>query len=78
VSLLLWRLAHSPFGRIVKAIKQNETRARFVGYDVWRYKAAVLVISAGLSGLAGALFAMAQTSAVLPALLADTTVSASP
>jgi len=63
VSLLLWRLAHSPFGRIVKAIKQNETRARFVGYDVWRYKAAVLVISAGLSGLAGALFAMAQTSA---------------
>jgi branched-chain amino acid transport system permease protein len=63
VSLLLWRLVHSPFGRIVKAIKQNETRARFVGYDVWRYKAAVLVISAGLSGLAGALFAMAQTSA---------------
>ena len=63
MSLLLWRLVHSPFGRIVKAIKQNETRARFVGYDVWRYKAAVLVISAGLSGLAGALFAMAQTSA---------------
>jgi branched-chain amino acid transport system permease protein len=63
VSLLLWRLVHSPFGRIVKAIKQNETRARFVGYDVWRYKAAVLVVSAGLSGLAGALFSMAQTSA---------------
>jgi branched-chain amino acid transport system permease protein len=63
ISLLLWRLVHSPFGRIVKAIKQNETRARFVGYDVWRYKAAVLVISAGLSGLAGALFAMAQSSA---------------
>jgi branched-chain amino acid transport system permease protein len=63
VSLLLWRLVHSPFGRVLKAIKQNETRARFVGYDVWRYKAAALVISAGLSGLAGALFAMAQTSA---------------
>ena len=47
----------------LKAIKQNETRARFVGYDVWRYKAAVLVISAGLSGLAGGLFAMAQASA---------------
>ena len=58
VSLLLWRLVHSPFGRIVKAIKQNETRARFVGYDVWRYKAAVLVISAGLSGLAGALYCL--------------------
>jgi branched-chain amino acid transport system permease protein len=63
VSLLLWRLVHSPFGRIVKAIKQNETRARFVGYDVWLYKFAILVLSAGLSGLAGGLFAMAQTSA---------------
>lgn len=63
VSLLLWRLIHSPFGRVVKAIKQNETRARFVGYDVWRYKAAVLVLSAALSGLAGGLFAMAQASA---------------
>ena len=41
---------HSPFGRVVKAIKQNETRARFVGYDVWRYKAAVLVVSAGALG----------------------------
>ncbi|MGE0769697.1 MAG: branched-chain amino acid ABC transporter permease [Hyphomicrobiaceae bacterium] len=63
VSLFLWRLVHSPFGRILKAIKQNEMRARFVGYDVWRYKAAVLVISAALSGLAGGLFSMAQASA---------------
>ena len=63
VSLLLWRLVHSPFGRVLKAIKQNETRARFVGYDVWAFKAAALVISAGLSGLAGGLFAMAQASA---------------
>ncbi len=63
VSLLLWRLVHSPFGRVVKAIKQNEMRARFIGYDVWRYKAAVLILSAGLSGLAGGLFAMAQASA---------------
>jgi branched-chain amino acid transport system permease protein len=63
VSLLLWRLVHSPFGRVLAAIKQNETRARFVGYHVWRYKAAVLTVSAGLSGLAGGLFAMAQTSA---------------
>lgn len=63
MTLFLWRLVHSPFGRVVKAIKQNEMRARFVGYDVWRYKAAVLVLSAGLSGLAGGLFAMAQASA---------------
>ena len=63
VSLLLWRLVHSPFGRILKAIKQNEMRAQFIGYDVWSYKAAALVFSAALSGLAGALFAMAQLSA---------------
>lgn len=63
VSFLLWRLIHSPFGRVVKAIKQNETRARFIGYDVWRYKAAILIVSTALSGFAGGLFAMAQTSA---------------
>jgi branched-chain amino acid transport system permease protein len=63
VSLFLWRLVHSPFGRVLKAIKQNEMRARFIGYNVWRYKAAVLILSASLSGLAGALFAMAQNSA---------------
>ncbi|WP_374447334.1 branched-chain amino acid ABC transporter permease [Stella sp.] len=63
VSLGLWRLVHSPFGRVVKAIKQNEQRARFVGYDVWKAKFAVLVLSAALSGLAGGLFAMAQRSA---------------
>jgi branched-chain amino acid transport system permease protein len=63
VSFLLWRIVHSPFGRVVKAIKQNETRARFVGYDVWRFKAAILVLSACLSGLAGGLFSMAQASA---------------
>ena len=63
VSFFLWRLVHSPFGRVVKAIKQNEMRARFIGYNVWRYKAATLVLSASLSGVAGGLFAMAQNSA---------------
>lgn len=63
VSVFLWRLVNSPFGRIVKAIKQNEMRARFVGYNVWRYKAAILTLSASLSGMAGGLFAMAQNSA---------------
>lgn len=63
VSLGLWRLVHSPFGRAVKAIKQNEERARFIGYDVWACKFAVIVLSAALSGLAGGLFAMAQRSA---------------
>jgi branched-chain amino acid transport system permease protein len=63
VLVLLWRLVHSPFGRVLRAIKQNEMRASFVGYNVWLYKWCAFVISAGLSGLAGSLFAMAQQSA---------------
>lgn len=61
--LLLWRLVNSPFGRILQAIRQNETRARFAGYEVWRFKWAAFVISAMFAGLAGGLFAMAQQSA---------------
>ena len=63
VLVFLWRLVHSPFGRVLRAIKQNEMRATFVGYNVWMYKWSAFVLSAGLSGLAGALFAMAQQSA---------------
>ncbi|MGE0724745.1 MAG: branched-chain amino acid ABC transporter permease [Alphaproteobacteria bacterium] len=63
VTVLLWRLVHSPFGRVLKAIQQNEMRASFLGYNVWLYKLLVFAISAGLSGLAGGMFAMAQTSA---------------
>ena len=59
----LWRLVHSPFGKVIQAIKQNEMRARFVGYNVWLYKWLVFTISAGIAGLAGGLFAMAQESA---------------
>ena len=61
--LALWRLVHSPLGRVLGAIKQNETRAAFVGYNVWLYKWLAFTISAGFAGLAGGLFAMAQQSA---------------
>ena len=61
--LLLWRLVHSPFGRVLVAIKQNETRARFVGYNVWLYKWLAFTLSALVAGLAGGLFALAQQSA---------------
>lgn len=61
--LFLWRLVHSPYGRVLRAIKQNEMRASFIGYNVWAYKWSAFVISAALSGLAGGLFAMAQNSA---------------
>jgi branched-chain amino acid transport system permease protein len=59
----LWRLVHSPLGRVLRAIKQNETRAAFVGYNVWLYKWLAFTVSAAVAGLAGALFAMAQQSA---------------
>ena len=59
----LWRLVHSPFGRILSAIKQNEVRAAFVGYNVWLYKWLSFTIASAVAGLAGALFAMAQQSA---------------
>jgi len=63
VLVFLWRLVHSPWGRVLRAIKQNEMRAQFIGYNVWLYKWAAFVLSAALSGLAGTLFAMAQNSA---------------
>lgn len=63
VLLGLWRLIHSPLGRIFSAIKQNETRAAFVGYNVWLYKWLAFTLSTAVAGLAGALFAMAQQSA---------------
>jgi branched-chain amino acid transport system permease protein len=63
IVVLLWRLTHSPFGRVLSAIKQSEIRAAHLGYPVRVYKMAVFTISAALSGLAGGLFAMAQNSA---------------
>ncbi len=63
VLIALWRLIHSPFGRVLRAIKQNEMRAAFVGHNVWLYKWLAFTLSASVAGLAGALFAMAQQSA---------------
>jgi branched-chain amino acid transport system permease protein len=63
VTLVLWRLVNAPFGHVIQAIRQNETRARFVGYDVWRFKWATFTLSTAFAGLAGGLLAMAQQSA---------------
>ncbi|HEX6829679.1 MAG TPA: branched-chain amino acid ABC transporter permease [Burkholderiales bacterium] len=51
---LVYRTIHSPFGQVLKAIRENEPRAVSLGYDVERYKLVAFVISAGLAGLAGA------------------------
>jgi len=53
--LLLWRFHRSPLGTVLVAIRENEQRARFVGYPTDRYKLAAFVASAGLTGLAGVL-----------------------
>jgi ABC-type branched-subunit amino acid transport system ATPase component/ABC-type branched-subunit amino acid transport system permease subunit len=53
---LLWRIVHSPFGHVLQAIRENEQRASFVGYDVRRYKLAAFVVSCAFAGLAGALY----------------------
>ena len=62
---LVWRTIHSPFGQVLKAIRENETRAISLGYDVTRYKIVAFVISAGLAGLAGATKAIVLTLASL-------------
>lgn len=52
--LLIYRVIHSPFGQVLKAIRENEPRAISLGYRTNRYKLAVFVLSATLAGLAGA------------------------
>jgi branched-chain amino acid transport system permease protein len=50
----IWRIVNSPFGMILRSIRENENRAISLGYSVANYKLAAFVISAALAGLAGA------------------------
>ena len=52
--LFIYRIIHSPFGQVLKAIRENEPRAISLGYRTNRYKLAVFVLSAGFAGVAGA------------------------
>jgi len=63
--LIIHRTIHSPFGNVLRAIRENEPRAISLGYDVDRYKLLAFVISAGLSGLAGSMKALVFQSANL-------------
>lgn len=63
--LLIARLVHSPFGRIVAAVRDSEPRAISLGYNANRYKLTVFIISAGVCGLAGATKAIAVQIASL-------------
>ncbi|MEI6383321.1 MAG: branched-chain amino acid ABC transporter permease [Betaproteobacteria bacterium] len=51
--LLIWRVVHSPFGQILKAIRENQDRATSLGYDTDLYKLIAFVISGVLAGMAG-------------------------
>jgi branched-chain amino acid transport system permease protein len=55
VFLGIMRIVHSPYGQVLKAIRENEPRAISLGYDVDRYKLLAFVLSAALAGLAGSL-----------------------
>jgi branched-chain amino acid transport system permease protein len=63
--LLVWRTWRSPFGHVLRAIKENRARAVSLGYPVDRYILMNFVLSAALSGLAGALKAIALGLATL-------------
>jgi ABC-type branched-subunit amino acid transport system ATPase component/ABC-type branched-subunit amino acid transport system permease subunit len=57
VACAMWRVVHSPLGRVLQAIRENERRARFLGYPVQRYKLIAFTLSAAVTGLGGCLFA---------------------
>lgn len=60
-----WRIVHSPFGRVLVAIRDNPDRARALGYDVDHYKVLAFVLSAGLAGTAGGVYAISHGFASL-------------
>lgn len=62
---IIYRTVHSPFGQVLKAIRENEARATSLGYNTARFKLLAFVISAALSGLAGATKTLALGFATL-------------
>ncbi len=63
--LIIWRFINSPFGMILKSIRENEPRAISLGYSVASYKLGAFVMSAALAGLAGAVKALVFQFATL-------------
>ena len=61
----IYRIIHSPFGQVLKSIRENEARALSLGYDVDRYKLVAFILSAALVGLAGATKSLAFGLATL-------------
>jgi branched-chain amino acid transport system permease protein len=65
VFLFIRRVVHSPYGQVLKAIRENEPRAISLGYDINRYKLLAFVLSAVIAGLAGSLNALVLGFATL-------------
>jgi branched-chain amino acid transport system permease protein len=68
----IYRFIHSPFGQVLKAIRDNEQRATSLGYEADRYKLLAFVLSAAVAGLAGATKAMVVHFATLTDVAAST------
>jgi len=66
------RIIHSPFGKAIECLRENEDRARSVGFNPTRFKLMSFVISASFAGLAGGLYALLQNFVPLHALNLDT------
>jgi branched-chain amino acid transport system permease protein len=62
---LIYRVIHSPFGQVLKSIRENEQRALSLGYDVSKYKLTAFVLSGALAGMAGATKSLALGLATL-------------
>ena len=65
---IAYRIVHSPFGHVLVSIRENEARAQALGYDTQRFKLIAFVLSAGIAGLAGSLFAIGNSFASLDLL----------
>jgi branched-chain amino acid transport system permease protein len=72
VFVFIRRVVHSPFGQVLKAIRENEPRAISLGYDIDRYRLLAFVLSATLAGLAGSLKALVLGFATLSDVLQAT------
>jgi branched-chain amino acid transport system permease protein len=56
VSFIIYRITTSPFGHVLVGIRENETRIRHLGYNVWLYKFIAFVVSGLLTGLGGVIW----------------------
>lgn len=61
--LVIWRIVHSPFGRVLQAIRENEVRTKYVGYNTTAYKWASFTLSGLFASLAGCLHVLLQNAA---------------